>query len=138
MAKQIRVTLDDNHVPNVLDVEFGLDVGKDTNGAPVDARPRLKTIKISRRSDESTDLWSWALKPHMEYFKSGKIEFLDPRHEDKVLKTVEFKDSFLKAWREVVPNVNERRNDPQIEYVEISASTITINGVEWTGSGTWI
>lgn len=138
MAKQIRVQIDGNHVPNVLDVEYGLDVGKDTNGAPVDARPRLKTIKISRRSDETTDLWLWALKPHQEYFKSGVIEFLDPRHENKVLKTVEWKDGFVRNYREFVPHINDRRDDPQTEYIEVSASSVMVNGVEWTGAGTWI
>ena len=137
MAKQIRVMIDGNHVPNILDVEYGLEVAKDTNGAPVDARPRLRTIMIKRRSDENTDLWSWSLHPHQEYFKSGKIEFLDPKHEDKVLTTLEWQDGFVKEYMEEVPHTDRDRNAPQYEVVYVSASSITINGVEWKGSGTW-
>ena len=37
MAKQVDVAIDGNHVPNILDVKYGLDCAKDTNGAPVDA-----------------------------------------------------------------------------------------------------
>lgn len=138
MAKQIRVQIDGNHVPNILDVAYGLDVGKDSNGAPVDARPRLKSITITRRSDENTDLWQWALHPHKEFFKSGKIEFLDPKHQDKVLTTLEWSDGFVKSYVETVPHTDHDRDAPQTESVEVSASTITINGVEWSGSGTWL
>ncbi len=138
MAKQIRVKIDGNHVPNILDVSYGLDVGKDANGAPVDARPRMKCITISRRSDESIDLWTWSLHPHAEYFKSGVIEFLDPKAEDKVLTTLEWSDGFVRRYTEEVPHTDHHRDAPQIESVEISASTITINGVEWSGSGTWL
>ncbi len=138
MAKQFRVEIDGNPIANVLDVEYGLDVAKDSNGAPVDARPRLKAITLTRRSDENTDLWAWSLHPHSEYFKSGKIEFLDPKHEDKVLTTLEWTDGFVRSYREIVPHVDSHRNDPQTECVEVSAAEITINGVQWKGAGTWI
>lgn len=137
MAKQIRVSIDGNKVKNILDVEYGLDVAKDTNGAPVDARPRLKTIRITRRSDEAMDLWQWALNPHAEYFKAGTVEFLDPKKEDTVLKTLEWSDGFVRCYMEHVPHIHQKKNDPQVEYIEVSASTITINGVEWKGQGIW-
>lgn len=137
MAKQFTVEIDGNAVANVLDVSFGLECERDTNGAPVDARPRLGVIKITRRSDETLDYWTWALKPHAEYFKSGKIEFLDPKKEKQVLRTVVWKDGFVKSYREDVPHINKHKNRPQSETFEISASTITINDVEWTGQGTW-
>jgi hypothetical protein len=138
MAKQFRVSIDGNAVPNVLDVEYGLDVGKDTNGAPVDSRPRLASIKITRRSDEATDYWTWAIKPHQEYFKAGKIEFLDPRKENKVLKTLEWKNGFIESYEEVVPHVNQAREAPQTEIFFVSAPSLTINGVQWGDpNSTW-
>lgn len=138
MAKQVKVEIDGNHVPNVLDVKYGLDCAKDTNGAPVDAKPRLDSIIITRRSDNATDYWAWALTPHEEDFKSGVITFYDPRKTETVLRTVEWKDGFLKSYQEIVPNVDDDRAAPQIEVLEVSASTITINGVEWQAGKTWI
>ena len=138
MAKQFEVEIDGNKVSNVLDVEYGLDVAKDTNGAPVDARPRLKTISIKRRSDENVDLWSWSLHPHEEYFKSGKIEFLNPKNEKKVLKTLTWTNGFVKEYVETLPHVDTARNAPQVERIDVSAQTIEINGVPWEGQGTWI
>jgi len=138
MPNQVKVEIEGNHIPNVLDVKYGLDCAKDTNGAPVDAKPRLASIIITRRSDETTDFWAWALRPYQEDFKSGVITFLDPRKADTTLKTVEWKDGFLKSYSEVVPNVDTDRNAPQVETLEISASTITINGVEWQAGKTWI
>jgi len=138
MAKQVDVAIDGNHVPNVLDVKYGLDCARDTNGAPVDAKPRLASIIIVRRSDETTDYWDWALRPYEEDFKSGVITFYDPRKAETVMKTVEWTNGFLKSYSEVVPNIDDDRSAPQIETLEISASTITINGVEWQAGKTWL
>jgi len=138
MAKQVDVAIDGNHVPNVLDVKYGLDCARDTNGAPVDAKPRLASIIIVRRSDEITDYWDWALRPYEEDFKSGVITFYDPRKAETVMKTVEWTNGFLKSYSEVVPNIDDDRSAPQIETLEISASTITINGVEWQAGKTWL
>ncbi len=137
MPRQVEVEIDGNRVQNVLDVQYGLDCAKDSNGAPVDARPRLGSIIISRRSDETTDFWAWSLKPHDEDFKSGKVTFFDPRKQSTVLKTVEWSNGFLKSYSESVPNINADRNAPQIETMEISAATITVNGVAWESRGTW-
>ncbi len=138
MAKQVDVAIDGNHVPNVLDVKYGLDCAKDSNGAPVDAKPRLASIIIVRRSDETTDYWDWALRPYEEDFKSGVITFYDPRKSETVMKTVEWTNGFLKSYSEVVPNIDDDRSAPQIETLEISASTIVINGVEWQAGKTWL
>lgn len=138
MAKQVDVTIDGNHVPNVLDVKYGLDCAKDSNGAPVDAKPRLASIIIVRRSDETTDYWDWALRPYEEDFKSGVITFYDPRKAETVMKTVEWTNGFLKSYSEVVPNIDDDRSAPQIETLEISASLITINGIEWQAGKTWL
>lgn len=138
MAKQVTVQIDGNDVANVLDVKYGLDCAKDTNGAPVDAKPRLGTIQITRRSDETSDWWEWALRPYEEDFKSGVITFYDPRKTETVLKTVEWSNGFLRGYQEVVPNVDTDRGAPQVEVLEISAQTIVINGVEWEAAKTWM
>jgi len=138
MAKQVKVTIDGNPVPNVLDVRYGLDCAKDTNGAPVDAKPRLASIFVIRRSDETTDFWDWALRPYEEDFKSGEITFFDPRKTDTVLKTLEWTNGFLRSYTENVPNIDSDRGAPQTETLEISASTIAINGVEWEAGKTWL
>ncbi|NNM33729.1 MAG: hypothetical protein HKO53_11720 [Gemmatimonadetes bacterium] len=138
MAKQIKCEIDGNKVPNVLDVEYGLDVAKDTNGAPTDARPRNRRIMLRFRSSENSDLWSWALHPKEEYFKAGKVEFMDPKKENKVLKTLEWTGGFVENYIECQPHIHRKKNDPQYEVIEVSAASITINGVEWKGQGIWI
>ncbi len=136
-ANQYRVEIDGSPVGNILSVKFGVNTARDSNGAPVDKDAQVDNICIERRSDENTDLFLWSLKPHQEYFKSGKIEFLDPRHEDKVICTIEFENAFLASYREIVPHVTELRNEPQTEYVEISSNKVTFNGIEWQGTGAW-
>ena len=131
MPRQVKVEIEGNHIPNVLHVEYGLDVSRDTNGAPVDADPRLKTITIVRRSDDNTDLWRWSLHPHQGNFKSGKIVFKDPVQEDQDLITVEWKNGFVRRYSENLPHIHHNKREPLTEMVEVSAQTITINGVEW-------
>ena len=137
MAKQFRVFINDVHVPNVLDIEYGLEVAKDSNGAPTDARPRLNSIRIVRRSDESTDYWAWSLEPHQESFRSGKIEVLDPKRADSVLYTVEWESGFVKCYQEIVPHVQLEKAKPQVEILDISAAVMTVNGVAWQAQGEW-
>jgi len=43
----------------------------------------------------------------------------------------------VKIYMDHSPHIHHKKNEPQIEYVEISASTITVNGVEWKGQGIW-
>lgn len=137
MPKQVQVEIEGGKIPNVLHVEYGVDVARDTNGAPTDARPRLKTITITRRSDGSSDFWSWALKPHEGGFKSGKVTFKDPKSEDKDLIVLEWDKGFVRSYNERVPHVQDAKNKPMVETVEVSAQLVTINGVEWAATGTW-
>lgn len=138
MPKQLMLEIEGNRVPNVLDVHYGLDCAKDMNGAPVDAHPRLASIIITRRSDEKTDFWLWALNPHEESFKAGVITFYDPRKQATVQKTVEWEGGFLKSYTESVPHVDTDRAAPQVEILEISAKSITINGVQVSGGRNWL
>jgi hypothetical protein len=131
MPRQVQVEIEGNHISNVLHVEYGVDVARDSNGAPTDAFPRLKTITIVRRSDGNSDMWRWALHPHQGNFKSGKVTFKDPLQENQDLITLEWTNGFVRSYTEVVPHVHQNQREPMTEQIEVAAQMVKINDVEW-------
>ena len=132
-TNQIKVEIDGKHIPNVLSVNYGLEVQHDTDGRPMDARPRLARIRITRMSDADTLLGDWASHPVRGHFKSGKVSFFVPDEESKVQSTMSWSDGFVALYGEAVPHIHDERHKPMTEYVEISAQKVKINDVEWAG-----
>lgn len=130
MANQFRVKINGQVVPLVKSVTMGLEVAGADDGHPQDARPRLHVIRISRESDKSTDLWNWATTPYGEQYRKGSVEFLDPEKEDKVLKTVNWEDGFVRSYQEAMPHTQHAREQPVVEMVEISARVIDFDGAK--------
>jgi hypothetical protein len=135
---QWEVTIQDVHIPNVLDVGYGLEVETDRRGNPTDAYPRLKTIRIVRRSDAMDDFAKWVFRPWQEYWRSGVIELLDARYQHRVIKRLEWTEGYLKRYQERVPHVDLERGSPQIETLDIAVGSLRLNGVEWSAGGLWV
>ncbi len=130
-VRQVKVQIDGIDIPNVIHVEYGLEVRPNTiNGGPSDARPRLARIKITRMSDDSILFWDWASKPFRGNFRSGMVEYFAPDEETKVNSTLAWAEGFVTQYSETVPHVQDKREIPQSETIEISAQKIKINDVE--------
>lgn len=129
--RQLSVEIDGNAIPNVTDVEYGLEVRPNQiNMGPSDARPRLARIRITRMSDDSVLFWDWASKPFRGNFKGGKVKFYSPDEESKFISQLEWFEGFVTHYSESVPDVQMSRETPQTETIEISAQKIKINDVE--------
>ena len=130
MASQFRVKINGQLLPKVKSVTMGLEVAGANDGHPQDARPRLHVIRISRESDKTTDLWSWASTPFGSQYRKGTVEFLDPEEKDKVLKTVNWEDGFIRSYQEVLPHVQSAKEEPLVETIEVSARVIDFDGAK--------
>lgn len=132
MANQVRIKVAGALLEQVVSVEFGLDVASGMDGHPQDARPRLSGIRIMRKSDKKTDLWSWAIEPWASAFKKGTIEFLDQHEQDKVIKTVNWEDGFITSYTEELPHVQASRDAPVTETIVIAARIVDFDGAKIT------
>ena len=129
--RRLEVQIDGNDIPNVIDVEYGLDVRPSKiNMSPSDARPRLKMIRLTRISDQSELFWEWSIKPFKGNFKSGMVNFYHPDEETQVMSTLMWENGFVTHYNETVPHIQKHQGEPQTETIYISAQKIAMNGIE--------
>jgi hypothetical protein len=76
MARQPKVEVDGNPMPNVREVHYGLRAALDRDGAPTHGLI-CDGIMIRRVADATKDLYEWAANADEASRKSGKVTFLD-------------------------------------------------------------
>jgi hypothetical protein len=76
MARQPKVEVDGNPMPNVREVKYGLRAALDRDGAPTRGLI-CDGIMIRRVADAATDICEWAANADEASRKSGKVTFLD-------------------------------------------------------------
>ena len=127
MARSPILEIDGVPYPHVYAVSYILYTEKDETGRPSD-RARGGVIKITRESDDKSEICRWATDSAKSNFKPGKVTFKSP--EDAVLKELEWENGFITHYEEHVPHTKDRPDDQMYEYFEISAQKIKIKDAE--------
>jgi len=127
MARRPVLEVDGVVYKNVYKVGYELYTAKDETGRPSD-RAHAGTIKITRESDENSDLARWAMDSSQPNWKAGKVVIKNPN--DATMKELAWEEGFVTKYQEVVPHIKENPDDQVYEYLEISCHKLTIGDAE--------
>ena len=123
MARRPTLEIDGVKYKNVYEVSYNLYTAKDETGRPAD-RAHAGTIKITRESDETDAIASWAMDSSQPNWKTGSVTFRKP--DDSEMKILQFEEAFITIFEERIPHVKDRPDDQVFEYFEISCHKLTI------------
>ncbi len=127
MARRPILEIDGVPYKNVYMVSYRLYTAKDETGRPSD-RAHAGTIKVTRESDETTDIARWAMDTSKPNWKSGKVTFRNP--DDSAMKELTWEDGFITEYIETIPHVKDNPDTQIFEYFEISSHKVTIGDAE--------
>lgn len=130
MPGKALLEIDGVKYPNVYAVSYILYTEKDETGKPSD-RARPGVIKITRESDDKTDICRWATDSSKPNFKPGKITFHHP--DGHKMKTLEWGDGFITHYEEHLPHTKDRPDDQMYEYFEVSAREVNVEEAKIEG-----
>jgi len=108
-------------------VTYELYTAKDETGRPSD-RAHAGTIKVTRESDENTDLARWAMDSSKPNWKAGKVTFKTP--DDSEMKQLTWEEGFITRYEETIPHIKNNPDDQVFEHIEISCHKLTIGDAE--------
>jgi len=127
MARRPVLEVDGVVYKNVYKVTYELYTAKDETGRPSD-RAHAGTIKITRESDENSDLARWAMDSSKPNWKAGKVTFKTP--DDSEMKQLSWEEGFITKYEETIPHVKANPDDQVYEYLEISCHKLVIGDAE--------
>lgn len=127
MARRPSLEVDGVVYKNVYAVSYELYTAKDETGRPSD-RAHAGLIKVTRESDENSDISRWAMDSSEPNMKGGKVTFRNPH--DAVMKELTWEQGFITRYEEHVPHVKDRPDDQVFEYLEISCQRLKIGDAE--------
>jgi len=127
MARRPVLEIDGVVYKNVYSVSYELYTAKDETGRPSD-RAHAGTVKITRESDENSDIYRWATDSSKPNWKSGKVMFKTP--DDSTMKELAWEEGFITTYKETIPHVKNNPDDQVFEYFEISCHKLSVGGVE--------
>jgi hypothetical protein len=127
MARRPVLEIDGVVYKNVYEVSYELYTAKDETGRPSD-RAHAGTVKITRESDENTDIYRWATDSSKPNWKSGKVIFKTP--DDSTMKELAWEEGFITKYEETIPHIKNNPDDQVYEHFEISCHKLTVGGVE--------
>lgn len=127
MARRPTLEIDGVTYKNVYEVSYELYTAKDETGRPSD-RAHAGTIKVTRESDEKSDIARWAMDSSKPNWKAGSVIFRNP--DDSSMKTLKWEEGFITAYHETIPHIKDRPDDQVYEYFEISCHKLSIGDAE--------
>lgn len=127
MARRPKLEIDDVVYKNVYKVEYEIYTSKDETGRPSN-RPRSGTIKITRESDDNTNVAVWASDSAETSWKNGKVSFFTPAK--KEMKVLTWEAGFISKYVETIPHTKENSDEQIYEYFEISCKKLTVGEAE--------
>lgn len=127
MARRPVLEIDGVVYKNVYEVSYELYTAKDETGRPSD-RAHAGTIKITRESDENTDIYRWATDSSKPNWKAGKVVVKTP--DDSTMKELAWEEGFITKYEETIPHIKNNPDDQVFEYFEISCHKLMVGGVE--------
>lgn len=127
MARRPVLEVDGVVYKNVYMVSYELYTAKDETGRPSD-RAHAGTIKVTRESDENSDLARWAMDSSKPNWKAGKVTFKTP--DDSEMKQLTWEEGFITRYEETIPHIKNNPDDQVFEYIEISCHKLTIGDAE--------
>ncbi|HOP07517.1 MAG TPA: type VI secretion system tube protein TssD [candidate division Zixibacteria bacterium] len=127
MARRPVLEVDGVVYKNVYMVTYELYTAKDETGRPSD-RAHAGTIKVTRESDENTDLARWAMDSSKPNWKAGKVTFKTP--DDSEMKQLTWEEGFITRYEETIPHIKNNPDDQVFEHIEISCHKLTIGDAE--------
>ncbi len=134
MARRPKLEIDGQTFKNVYMVEYDIYTSIDETGRASN-RPRTGLIKITRESDENTDIARWATSAAKAALKDGNIMFASPGKAK--MKELKWKNGFVSKYIEVLPHTKANPDDQMYEYFEITCAKLSIGEVEidnkWEG-----
>ncbi len=123
MARRPTLEIDGVTYKNVYSVSYEMYTARDETGRPSD-RAHAGVIKISRESDESTEIARWAMDSSKPNWKSGKVLFRNP--DDAEMKELTWEEGFISKYEETIPHIKNNPDDQIYEYFEISCHSLAI------------
>ena len=124
MARRPILEVDGVAYKNVYQISYELYTSKDETGRPTD-RAHAGLIKVTRESDENSDISRWAMDSSQPNWKAGKVIFKDPKSES-TMKELTWEEGFITKYVETIPHVKENPDDQVFEYFEISCHRLAI------------
>ncbi len=127
MARRPTLTIDGVVYKNVYSVSYELYTARDETGRPSD-RAHAGVIKVTRESDETTDIARWAMDSSKPNWKAGEVAFRNP--DDAEMKKLTWEEGFITRYEETIPHIKEKPDDQVFEYFEISCHKLSIGDAE--------
>lgn len=127
MARRPTLEIDGVVYKNVYAVSYELYTAKDETGRPSD-RAHAGVIKVTRESDETTDIARWAMDSAKPNWKAGKVMFKNP--DDATMKELSWEDGFVTKYQETIPHIKQQPDDQVYEYFEISCRKLVIGDAD--------
>lgn len=128
MARRPILEVDGVAYKNVYEISYELYTSKDETGRPTD-RAHAGLIKVTRESDENSDISRWAMDSSQPNWKAGKIVFKDPKSES-TMKELTWEEGFITKYVETIPHIKEKPDDQVFEYFEISCHRLAIGDAQ--------
>jgi type VI secretion system TssD-like protein len=128
MARRPILEVDGVAYKNVYQISYELYTSKDETGRPTD-RAHAGLIKVTRESDENSDISRWAMDSSQPNWKAGKIIFKDPKSES-TMKELTWEEGFITKYVETIPHVKMNPDDQVFEYFEISCHRLAIGDAQ--------
>lgn len=127
MARRPTLEIDGVVYKNVYAVSYTLYTAKDETGRPSD-RAHAGVIKVTRESDETSDIARWAMDSSKPNWKAGRVTLRNP--DDAAMKELTWEEGFITKYEEMVPHIKDRPDDQVYEYFEISCHKLAIGDAE--------
>lgn len=127
MARRPTLEIDGVVYKNVYAVSYALYTAKDETGRPSD-RAHAGVIKVTRESDETSDIARWAMDSSKPNWKAGRVTLRNP--DDAAMKELTWEEGFITKYEEMVPHIKDRPDDQVYEYFEISCHKLAIGDAE--------
>lgn len=128
MARRPILEVDGVAYKNVYQISYELYTSKDETGRPTD-RAHAGLIKVTRESDENSDISRWAMDSSQPNWKAGKVVFKDPKSES-TMKELTWEEGFITKYVETIPHIKEKPDDQVFEYFEISCHRLSIGDAQ--------
>ena len=128
MARRPILEVDGVAYKNVYEISYELYTSKDETGRPTD-RAHAGLIRVTRESDENSDISRWAMDSSQPNWKAGKIVFKDPKSES-TMKELTWEEGFITKYVETIPHIKEKPDDQVFEYFEISCHRLAIGDAQ--------
>jgi len=127
MARRPTLEIDGVVYKNVYAVSYSLYTAKDETGRPAD-RAHAGVVKVTRESDETSDIARWAMDSSKPNWKAGRVTLRNP--DDAAMKELTWEEGFITKYEETVPHIKDRADDQVYEYFEISCHKLAIGDAE--------